>query len=72
MEEMDLEILRGEKPQEGKAESAEIELNLSGNTSLESKLEEILSKVKVMETSMAKLTTVFERGGLFDGKTGNE
>ena len=36
---------------------------------LETKLEEILGKVTVMESTMTKMSALFE-GGVFNGKTG--
>ena len=70
-EEIKLEFPRGEKPQEGKTETAEETMELMSGSPLEMKLEEILGKVTVMESAMTKMSALFE-GGVFNGKTGKE
>lgn len=70
-EEIKLELPRGEKPQEGKMETAEETMELMSGSPLEMKLEEILGKVTVMESAMTKMSALFE-GGVFNGKTGKE
>jgi len=70
-EEIKLEFPRGEKPQEGKTETAEKTLELMSGSLLEMKLEEILGKVTIMESAMTRMSALFE-GGVFNGKTGKE
>lgn len=70
-EEIKLEFPRGEKPQEGKTETAEKTLELMSGSPLEMKLEEVLGKVTAMESAMTKMTALFE-GGAFSGKAGKE
>lgn len=70
-EEIKLEFPRGEKPQEGKTETAEETMELMSGSPLKMKLEEILGKVTVMESAMTKMSALFE-GGVFNGKTGKE
>ena len=70
-EEIKLEFPRGEKPLEGKTETAEKTLELMSGSPLEMKLEEILGKVTIMESAMTRMSALFE-GGVFNGKTGKE
>ena len=70
-EEIKLEFPRGEKPQEGKTETAEKTLELMSGSPLEMKLEEILGKGTIMESAMTRMSALFE-GGVFNGKTGKE
>lgn len=63
-----IKVERGELPKTAECASTEETLNLTESSSLEMKINDILDKVSVMETSMIKLTGLFE-GGVFSGRT---
>lgn len=67
-EERIMEIKRGEKPKMAECSSSEESLNLTADSPLETKINNILTKVSVMESSMTKLTGLLE-GGIFGGRT---
>lgn len=66
-EELVLQISKGEADEEGRTETAESSANIIADSSLEEKVEEILSKLTSMEAAMTRVTGLF--GGVFNGKS---
>ena len=66
-EEMILQISQGEEDDAGQTESAEATADIVSGSSLEEKVEEILTKLTSMETAMTRMTGLF--GGVFNGKS---
>lgn len=66
-EELVLQISQGEADEEGRTETAESSANIIVDSSLEEKVEEILSKLTSMEAAMTRVTGLF--GGVFNGKS---
>lgn len=70
MEELQLEINYGQVPETARTETAENSADIMGGTQIESKLDEILTKVSEVESNVAELAGILE--GELNGKTGNE
>ncbi len=66
-EELILQISTGDEDGEGKAETAEASADVVSGSPLEEKVEEILTKLTSMETTITKMTGLF--GGVFNGKS---
>lgn len=70
MEELQLEINYGQVPETAQTETSEKSADIMGGTQIESKLDEILTKVSAVESEVAELAGILE--GELNGKTGNE
>ena len=66
-EELILQISQGEEDDAGQTESAEATADVVSGSPLEEKVEEILTKLTSMETTITKMTGLF--GGVFNGKS---
>ncbi len=67
MEEMILQISKGEADKDGRTETAESSADIIGGSPMEEKMDKILEKLASMETTMTRMTGLF--GGAFNGKS---